>query len=373
MHSQLRILILRSDNIGDAVIFTGALRALRAHWPQAQIDLMVTTPVRPLFAHCPYVDRVFATHRLLPWLAWRHFVARGSWAFERLMLHPSLRRWWYPRHQLVIYPVSAPIESFLRAVRLMPAAEKWGYAGDQLRLYDLEYEANRPENVFTRAYVNPPADRWQHEQERTRRFLQFYGVDPGDLRPELWLSRRDVAFAKHALSGDSPLAFFIGAGSVLRQWPAAKWAELATRQTVTRDVVLLGGKADRAIAATLTTTLTNAGLRVCNLVGKTRLGELAACISRCKVVVSNDSSGLHLAVAAGVPAVGILGGYHFGRFYPWGDPQRHRIANVPMDCYHCNDACKFGDWRCVRDIPVDRVLQELAAAAASAPLPKPTS
>lgn len=362
MPAPFRILVLRSDRIGDAVIFTGALARLRAHWPGARLDLMVPTAVRPLFARCPHIDHLYSTCRLMPWDCLRRLVLRGTWALERALMQDRLRALWYPRYDLVIYAVSAPIEPFLRAVRLMDAPEKWGYAGDQLRLYDLEDEANRPERVFTRAYVNRPEDRWMHEHERTRQFLRFCGVDPGEMAPELWVSARETAFARGVLPGDDTLGLFIGAGSPLRQWPAAKWVALALAQKVGRSVALLGGRAERPFARSLKAVLAGSGLQVVDLTGKMRIGELAACIARCRAVVSNDSSGLHLAVAARVPAVGILGGYHFGRFYPWGDPRIHRVAHIPMDCYHCNDQCRFGDWRCVANVPVETVVQELQAA-----------
>jgi len=362
MTAPRRILILRSDRIGDAVIFTGALARFRAHWPDARLDLMVPPAVRPLFARCPHIDHLYSTCRLLPWDCLRQLVLRGTWALERTLLQDRLRALWYPRYDLVIYAVSAPIEPYLRAVRLMDAPEKWGYAGDQLRLDDLDDESNRPERVFTCAYVNRPEERWMHEHDRTRAFLRFYGVDPGEMAPELWVSARETAFARGVLPDDDTLGLFIGAGSSLRQWPAAKWVALALAQKVGRSVALLGGRAERPFARSLLAVLLGSGLRVVDLTGKMRLGELAACIARCRAVVSNDSSGLHLAVAAGVPAVGILGGYHFGRFYPWGDPRIHRVANIPMDCYHCNDQCRYGDWRCVANVPVETVVRELQAA-----------
>lgn len=362
MTARQRILVLRTDRIGDAVIFSGALARLRAHWPEALLDLMVAPEVRPLFARCPHFDHLYSTCRLLPWDCLRRFVLRGSWALERVLLQERMRRLWYPRYDVVIYAVSAAIEPYLRAVRLMDAPEKWGYAGDQLRLCDLEDDANRPERVFTRVYRNRAEDRWIHEQERTRRFLAAMGVPPGALTPALWLGRVDLWFARRALPKTNALGFFLGAGSPLRQWPTAKWIELGRRQSASTRIVLLGGRAERALGTVVGEGLRAAGVTVLDLVGRTRLGELAACIQRCRVVVSNDSSGLHLAVAAGVPAVGLMGGYHFGRFYPWGDARIHRVANLPMDCYYCNDACKFGDWRCVSGIPVDRVLAELDIA-----------
>ncbi|MDA0990518.1 MAG: glycosyltransferase family 9 protein, partial [Verrucomicrobia bacterium] len=147
-----------------------------------------------------------------------------------------------------------------------------------------------------------------------------------------------------------------------RQWPLEKWIELGRRQPITKRIALFGGKGDRDLGRLLAIRLQAEGLTVVDLVGRTRLGELAGCIGRCCAVVSHDSCGLHLAVAAGVPAVGLMGGYHFGRFYPWGDPAIHRVANIELACYYCNDDCVTRDWRCVSRIETDRVLAELDLA-----------
>jgi ADP-heptose:LPS heptosyltransferase len=202
-----------------------------------------------------------------------------------------------------------------------------------------------------------------HELERTQAFLEAMGVAVDGLNPELWLSASDRTFAARAVPDGGAIGFFIGAGSEWRRWPAARWIALGTRLRVrARHVLLLGGVAERRMASVVRDGLLAAGVKVRDLVGGTGVCELAACIARCRAVVSNDSSGLHLAVAQDVPTVGILGGYHFGRFYPWGDPAIHRVANVPMDCYHCNDACIYGDWRCVSNVSVDVVEQELETA-----------
>lgn len=362
-----RILILRSDNIGDAVLFSGALRVLRAHWPGAQIDFMGSPAVLALLKHCPHVDNLVSDRRLLPWEPWRRRVVRGSWAFERILLSERVRHWWYPRYDLVLYPVSAPTEPYLRAVRLMQAGEKWGYSGDQMRLDDVQDEANRPDAVFSRAFVNRPEARWQHELDRTREFLTFMGISVGDLHAEVWLASEDHQFARDALPTCESLGFFLGASSPYRQWPVPKWIAAGAGQAACGQVVLFGGPSDCVIGESVRAGLAAAGRRVLDLTGKTTINELAACIARCRAVVSNDSSGLHLAVAQHVPAVGILGGYHFGRYYPWGDAHKQRVANVQMDCYHCNDACIYHDWRCVTNVPVDLVLRQLNLAVEASP------
>jgi len=68
---------------------------------------------------------------------------------------------------------------------------------------------------------------------------------------------------------------------------------------------------------------------------------------------------LHIATALRKPVVGIVGGGHFGRFYPWGDPETSRVVNLPMDCYGCNWHCRYDRLRCIQDIPAANAQHEL--------------
>ena len=83
------------------------------------------------------------------------------------------------------------------------------------------------------------------------------------------------------------------------------------------------------------------------------------CIKACDFVLSQETAALHAAVALRKPVVGIIGGGHYGRFYPWGDPKLSRPANKPMDCYGCNWLCKYETIRCIQEIPAADAAREL--------------
>ncbi|MDA1045151.1 MAG: glycosyltransferase family 9 protein [Verrucomicrobia bacterium] len=359
-------MIIRPDNIGDCILFSGAFAHIRKRWPAARIELIVQSHVRALFEHCPHVDRVRSLDCIQPWEAVRRKVQKGSWALQRVLLRPALRRCWYPKADVVIYPVSAPTEDMLAAVRLIDAPVKMGYAGEQLRIQKLEDEANAPEHVFTKTFENTAENRWMHEQERGLKFLHTMNIPAEAMDPELWLSEEDHAVAARLLCRAGGLGLFVGAGHRLRQWPVEKWVALVRTQNVADRVVVLGQASDASYATAIAEAVAARGQTCVDLTGKTTLRQLAAVVQRCGAVVSNDSSGLHMAVASGVPAVGLMGGYHYGRYYPWGNPAIHRVARVEMDCYHCNDACRYGDWRCVSDIDVEHANHELELALAGA-------
>jgi len=56
-----------------------------------------------------------------------------------------------------------------------------------------------------------------------------------------------------------------------------------------------------------------------------------------------------------------MGGGHFGRFHPYGDLSRNRVVCKRMDCYGCNWRCRYPAARCMEEIEVDDVWNELVA------------
>jgi ADP-heptose:LPS heptosyltransferase len=72
-----------------------------------------------------------------------------------------------------------------------------------------------------------------------------------------------------------------------------------------------------------------------------------------------DSSPAHLAVAVNTPTVCVIGGGHYKRFFPYGDPKLFRAATEELDCFYCDWKCKFGTPFCVQDIPVSTAIREI--------------
>ncbi len=358
-HNTMHILLFKNDNIGDCILFSGALKWIRQHWPDAFIDLMVQPQAMNLFERCPHVDRVLSVERVAPWLWMRRRGRKGSWLIEEL-----LKKEWakqlllYPSYDLVICPVSAPAEQCLDIVRHVHAPEKWGSGGFQLNVNNLENEKNLPEKVFTDYYVNTREEAWRNEFVRIGGFLKKFGIAFSDLNPEFWLSPEDYEYAERIMPKDRAVGLFIGGFHSWRRWSSENWKSLISKMDPQLPVVVFGSGPDRAQAMEIALDAGKSRV-VVDLCGKTSLRQLAACIGRCRVLVSNESCGLHMAVAQGIPTVGITGGHHYGRYYPWGKEAINRVARVEMDCYHCNGVCRYGDYRCIKDISVDAVLNEL--------------
>jgi ADP-heptose:LPS heptosyltransferase len=88
------------------------------------------------------------------------------------------------------------------------------------------------------------------------------------------------------------------------------------------------------------------------------------CLKRCDLILTQETAALHIATALRKPVAGIVGGGHFGRFYPWGDPETSRPVQREMSCYGCNWHCKYQTMRCIQEIPPGDAAAALAGLVA---------
>lgn len=370
-----RVLVLRPDNLGDVVLFSGALRHLRALYPGAEITLCVRAYVVPFVERSPHVDRVVSWEELYsPLPRWVPHL-RGRGPLEALARRALVRL----RHRpdVVLVPVRSPSESMHRVVRVSGARESYGIAGDlnaQTAGQDRAADA-----VYTRRLRVARERVDEHELSTTRDFLAMLGAEvrPGELWPELWTDARDRRWAEASVpraEGSPVLGICPGVTApVGKLYPVESYVRaLDDLAGAGLTVVLMGSPADAPVCAELAEALAGhpSVASLTNLCGRSTIREMVEGLRRCDAVLSADSAALHLAVALGKPTVGILGGGHYGRFQPWGDPVLNRICNVPMACYGCNWTCIYPVTRCVRDISpalVARELTEVLALAANAP------
>lgn len=154
----------------------------------------------------------------------------------------------------------------------------------------------------------------------------------------------------------------INAGSAwhTKRWPAEKWGRLVRKLAAARGgkVLLVGGPGEKEWNAEIERL---AGPENClNLTGRTTMPELMEAIRPLKVFISNDSGPMHIAVALGVPAVGIFGPTtrELG-FFPYGP--RNRVVETPLACRPCalhgSAKCPHGHFLCMRLLTVEEVFK----------------
>jgi ADP-heptose:LPS heptosyltransferase len=142
-----------------------------------------------------------------------------------------------------------------------------------------------------------------------------------------------------------------GGSGPIRRWPVERFSKLADHlaSRFKLDIVLCGSQDERAILAEVARGMNNRA-EICSSLD---LMQVIAVLRKASVFVGNESGLLHLAASLNIPALGILGGGHFSRYFPYGTV---RIVSHKLDCYECNWSCKFPEPYCITNISVDDVL-----------------
>jgi heptosyltransferase-2 len=158
----------------------------------------------------------------------------------------------------------------------------------------------------------------------------------------------------------------VAPGSVwnTKRWPADRFADLVRRLNAARlPVVLVGGKDDVPLCDEIARAAGHPA--VLNVAGRLSLLQSAELIRRCRLVVSNDSAPMHLAVAMRVPVVAIFGATvpSFG-FSPAG-PRDVVVETGGLSCRPCGihggKRCPVGTFECMLAIDTARVFDRVAA------------
>jgi ADP-heptose:LPS heptosyltransferase len=154
------------------------------------------------------------------------------------------------------------------------------------------------------------------------------------------------------------------AGILKRCWEAEKFLELMKRilRHTSHTIYLEGGPSTIIFADYLKDEI--ASKRVVDLTGKTTLPEMIELIGSAALLIANETSAIHIAVAAKTQSVCIMGGGHFKRFSPYPEYFESKPVCVykKMDCYYCNWNCIYKvaenePYPCIGNISVDNVWQ----------------
>lgn len=345
-----RILVVKLDEIGDAVMLTPFVRELRAGLPHAWITIVVKPQLKELWDTCPYVNEVIAFDRQAGPSSLRGHLGALSFAAKKL---------WKKRLDLAIVPRCGPDYYYASYVAYLSGARtRLGCKSNASRVTDFNFDS-----LYTDLLDVGGALR--HEIEKNLEFLKplHSGVYTKD--PELWLSEEDIAFADAVVStgGRLAISYGIGANSDKRVWPVGNFLELSRRLRKVREVsiIVLGGQKERASGDILAKEL---GDTVINLAGKTTLRQAAAVLRKCRVYAGNDSGLMHMAAAVGTPVVEIschprgASADHYNspsRFGPWGVEQR--ILQPDRAIAPCDKACVAEQAHCIESVSVEAVMR----------------
>ena len=331
----IRQILVRSTNwLGDAVMTTPALSAIRASFPAARIVMLATPLAAQMFACHGAVDEVIVYDN--------KGAHRG--VLGRLRLAGELRRRGFDLAIMFPNSFDSALIPFLAGIPRRLGAMRDG------RSLLLTHRYRVP--------AVPPAG--QHQVHNDLGMLAHFGIAGGSSELNLMTTAEEDGAIARTLAevGIGPDDFLIGVnpgatyGSAKRWYPerfAAAAAELGRRWQA--RVVITGSPAEAAMAGEIEKALPGA----LNLAGTTDVRGLMALIKRCNFFITNDSGPMHIAAAFGVPLVAVFGPTDHGATSPYT-----RLAAIVVrdtDCAPCKLRECPTDHRCMSAVTADDVVQ----------------
>ncbi|NGX39874.1 MAG: ADP-heptose--LPS heptosyltransferase 2 [Chlamydiae bacterium] len=329
-------IIVRMPNwIGDMVMATPVLSDLRKTFPEARITAMCRAPVCDLLKEDPEVDELFCFRKSSSFS--RHSdkkniiekLRRGQYDLGILLTHSLSSAWWF-----------------------------W-QGGVKTRL---GYDCNGRRFLLSHPVPLPENIERQHLVLTYKMLLEPLGISLSDTAPRLFLSDKEVNDAQvllkqhgvnkqRVLVGINPGATY---GSA-KCWLPERFREVAKKLLADPNVYLVFF-GDQATAPLVKEICLGLGPRVINLAGLTSLREVAALISLCNVLLTNDSGPMHIADAIGTKTVALFGSTNEIVTGPY---RSGVVIHKHVDCSPCYQRTCPIDFRCMKRIEAEEVYQTI--------------
>jgi ADP-heptose:LPS heptosyltransferase len=324
-----RILLIQLRRIGDVLMTTPALRALREALPAAHIAYLTEAPSDAVLRLNPRLSEVK-----------RHPAEQGLWGHLRLMR--ELRK---ERYDAVIDFFSNPRSAQLAWATGAPRRIGFAFPGRRW------------------AYTDPiePQPGRRYAAAHKAALLGPLGIAVPALLPEVFLSPEHRADAERLLAGLGVREgeLLVALCPVSRQpykvWPARHFARIgdALIERYGARVLLCWGPGEEGFVNAVRAEMAHQALPDYPVPG---LLQMAALLERCHLYVGNDNGPRHFAIAVGTPTVAVFGRPFPENWTPPGDPLHIAVAHDPGCKAHCTYP-RCTHLNCINAVPYRAVEQ----------------
>lgn len=299
-----RILVVKLATIGDLLLATPALRALRESYPQAQLDLLVTPSSAGVLDDWDVINRVIVLDKYL----FDHPKQLLTKPTNLLKLRPLLRQLRGGHYDAVLLMHHLTLFFGRRKHQALMLATGAKY------LVGLD----NGHGWFLNVKVPDQGFGAMHEAEYCLAVAEAVGGRTSEKWLTMPLNDEQRQQARQLVFGDEPaeqaarpiIAMHPGSGgySTARRWSPERFAQLADTlyQNVGGQLLLVGGPEEAELHAQIMGML-KSGVPVRSLAGKGKIQVTAAVLELADLFIGNDAGPMHLAAAVGTPTVAIFG------------------------------------------------------------------
>ena len=339
------ILLIQLGDIGDVVLTTPTIRAVKKTYPSARVSILVSKPYGCLLVADPDVYEVVGASKI-----------RGS-LFSRLREYVAFARKLRRAHyDLVIDLRTGDRGAILSFFTQAPV--RIGQPGTRKQFWHRLFFTDTLRNIKS---APPPA---HPGADQSLRIVRGIGIHTSDTMPRLFISPQDRARAEDLLK-ECGLALTEPWVTInpfsrwkYKGWDNAKWGAVIDWLWETHQIpaVLIGSQEEATFCQQIVAGREG---RAINLAGRTTLGELAAVISMSSLHLGVDSSAPHIAGALGTPTVTIHGPTDWRAWRVVDD--LHQIVVPTMECVPCNQmGCNdTGISQCLEHLGTEAVIEAI--------------
>ena len=322
------VLIIKLRYIGDVLLATPTVRAIKAARPDVRVTMMVNRGTEDVLSGNPDLDEIMVLNT-------------GSLASQWRFIAGLRRR----RFDTVIDLTDGDRSAFLSWISGAPV--RIGFNDDH----------RWRGRCYTQVLQSVPGV--QHRIDRDLDALKPLNIQAGSKDPLLRLTSEEMNSADQLLDQlgvqrSQPIVVLQpGARYWFKAWPPERFAELADQLTTQHGCqVLIGGSnQDIDLAQQIRQ---KAKSQPIVMAGQTTIKQFAAIAKKSVLFVGSDSGAMHIASAVGTPVVALFGPSSLREWGPRGGPVE--VLYKGLDCRICyNTTCTRGEESCMRLIAVDEV------------------
>lgn len=329
-----KILLVKVERIGDLVLSTPAIRAIRGQFPHSSISIIVNPPTRQIIENDPYLNEVIA------------YDIKGTHGNFRQKIR-FIRNLRSRKFDLGI-DLSTRDFFFTPAWLLCLSGTKINLGLDNYArgfLFNIKVKSNREPMPLAQEVLH---------------ILSPLGTAISDIKPKLFVSGEDKNYVQEYLNREGInkenllIAIHPGGFYETQRWRADGFAKVA-RYLIERykaRVVFVGSQEENKLINEIMSLITDKPI---NLAGKTSLGQLMALIQRCHLFIGNSSGPLHIALGFNIPTISFLGPTLPERWQP--QSRENIVFRKDLPCSPCGlGYCWRKDFACMKEIRPEEVM-----------------